>query len=136
MTERQEPLDARTVLRMIEAGTIHPSSAAAMASGAWTTRPGRDGVALRDLAPGAVTDGAFSCHVARMKPGAAVVDHLHDDQWEWNLVLAGSGTLMIGDETVPFRAGDTFVNPPRVLHSVEAGAEEVVLLAVFVPGRA
>ncbi len=118
---------------MIDEGLILPGSGSGPAP-AWNPLPGCDGVLLRDLAASAATGGRFSSLIARIAQGSEVSDHLHEDQWEWNMVLAGHGTLILGDETSTFRPGDTFTTPPQTRHTVIADSEDVFLLAVFVPG--
>ena len=101
---------------------------AVVSNPAWT------GVTLADLASGVDTKEAFSSHLVRVQGGCEVSSHLHENQWEWNVILDGHGRILLDGREVPFKPGDTFTTPPGVRHAVVADKEDVALLAVFVPG--
>ncbi len=56
--------------------------------------------------------------------------HCHTLEEELFVVLTGSGTLTLGEETHPLVAGDVVSRPPstRVPHSIVAGEEELTFL--------
>ncbi|MEN6518025.1 MAG: cupin domain-containing protein [Methanospirillum sp.] len=104
---------------------------------AWYAHPARNGVFLKDLVTGEETGGAFSYHLVRVSRNCEVADHDHDTQWEFNVVLGGTGFFLIEGREVPVvRPGQTFVTPPRTHHTVSAGNDELSLLAPFVPALA
>lgn len=103
----------------------------------WYSHPAWDGVFLKDLVTANETGGAFSYHLVRVEPNGEVADHDHETQWEWNVVLAGSGSFLVDGAAVPVAGpGQTFVTPPRTHHTVSAGDDELSLLALFVPALA
>lgn len=103
----------------------------------WYSHPVWDGVYLKDLVTARETGGAFSYHLVRVSRNCEVADHDHETQWEWNVVLAGTGAFLLDGRTVPIRRpGQTFVTPPRIKHTVSAGDVELSLLALFVPALA
>ena len=69
-----------------------------------------------------------------MDPGAVVVEHSHPNE-QLGVVVAGSVTITVGDETREMRNGDAYVVPPDLVHSGVAGPEGVLLVETFVPIR-
>jgi len=57
--------------------------------------------------------------------------HCHSAEEEIFVVLAGEGTLLLGDERIPVRRGQVVARPPgtRVAHAFEAGNEGLTYLA-------
>ena len=57
--------------------------------------------------------------------------HCHSAEEELFVVLAGAGTLLLGDERIPVRPGHVVARPPgtRVAHAFEAGDEGLTYLA-------
>jgi quercetin dioxygenase-like cupin family protein len=103
----------------------------------WYSPPAWNGVSLKDLVSAKETGGAFSYHLVRVAPDCEVPDHDHEIQWEWNVVLAGTGSFLLDGQEVPVaKPGQTFVTPPRIHHTVSAGSDELTLLALFVPALA
>ena len=61
----------------------------------------------------------------RLAPGAAGAPrHVHSLEEELFYVLEGSGTLLLGEEQCPLRAGDVVARPPgtAVAHAIQASA--------------
>ncbi len=58
-----------------------------------------------------------------------IPEHVHGAQW--GLVLEGTMTMMIGDETTEYRRGDTYYVPPAVRHitRIKAGYRGVDVFA-------
>jgi quercetin dioxygenase-like cupin family protein len=99
----------------------------------WVKHPVFEGVFMKNLITAAETHGAFSCHLARISPGHSVDEHSHSELWEFNEVLEGIGTMTLADKTITCKAGDSFVNPPGVPHSLTASDGELYITAKFVP---
>lgn len=99
----------------------------------WYSHHACKGVFLKDLVTGKETGGKFSYHIVHISKDCEVIDHDHETQWEWNMVISGSGVFVIGDKEVTMAPGQTFVTPPKIHHSVNAGDEDVSLMALFVP---
>jgi quercetin dioxygenase-like cupin family protein len=116
-----------------EAPIFFPDLEVRAADRDWYPVPAWDGVFLKDLVTAKDTGGAFSYHLVRVRPHSEVADHDHETQWEWNVVLGGTGSFLIGGRKVPVEVGQTFVTPPQNHHTVSAGDEELALLAIFVP---
>lgn len=96
-----------------------------------SVRRGRTDTARRRLgaAAGAVRSGLTEISIA---PGAAGhPPHCHSAEEELFVVLEGSGTLLLGDEREPIRAGGVVARPAGtgVAHSFEAGPEGLRFLA-------
>ena len=74
----------------------------------------------------------FDLQVRRIPPGAAVCPfHVHFAQWELFLVLAGTATVRMGDETHVARTGEVFVHPPGEAHQlINRGAVDLEVLIV------
>ena len=67
-------------------------------------------------------------HVVRITKGTS---HLHEGYHEVYYVLAGTGTITLGQETHPLRPGSVAVIPAGVLHSLEASAGEELEFVIF-----
>lgn len=59
--------------------------------------------------------------------------HDHETQWEWNVILKGTGSFVIQEKETQVTTGETYVTPPGISHTVKAGNSELVITAVFVP---
>jgi uncharacterized cupin superfamily protein len=71
-------------------------------------------------------------HRLVVEPGAlSYPPHCHSAEEELFVVLDGSGTLLLGDEEHPVRAGSVVARPPGtgVAHAFRAGGEPLTLLA-------
>jgi uncharacterized cupin superfamily protein len=85
----------------------------------------------RDLGRSAGSERTGLCHVivAAGKQGAP--HHCHSAEEEIFVILEGGGTLRLGEDTAPIRAGHVLGRPPgtRVAHSFRAGDEGMTYLA-------
>jgi len=106
------------------------------ASGDWRPHPKFPGVAMRQLAGGPDTGGAYSLHQVRIDPGCAIETHIHPDNDESHLVLSGHGTCAIAGRETAYDPGVCGVLPKGVEHRVGAGTETLYILATFVPALA
>jgi unsaturated pyranuronate lyase len=89
-----------------------------------------DGVVVR-----AVHGKRLTLGVVELAPSSVVPEHRHDNE-QLGLVLDGSLTFRIGDETRELGPGGTWNIPSDVPHEVTAGPEGAVVLDLFAPGRA
>jgi quercetin dioxygenase-like cupin family protein len=69
-----------------------------------------------------------------MEPGAIVAKHSHQNE-QLGVVVEGSVTLTISDETRATEAGDTYVVPSNAVHRAVAGPNGATLVETFVPVR-
>lgn len=114
--------------------SIHTLDASRDAAGlAWKDHPAFAGVRLRHLVTAADTDGALSCHIVRLDPGASLASHVHDGQWELHEVVSGTGAAGLGDRSLDYVPGVSVVIPRGVAHGVTAGEAGLCLLAKFFP---
>src|SRR5215475_4180519 len=61
----------------------------------------------------------FDLEILRVPPGKAPYPyHSHSAQWEFYLVVAGSGTVRHAEGTDPIEAGDAFVFEPGQPHQL------------------
>jgi len=88
-----------------------------------------DGVAVR-----AVHGERLTLGVVEIEPGVGVPEHRHDHE-QLGIVLAGSVTFRVGDETRLLDAGSTWCIPSNTPHEVTAGPEGAAVLDVFAPPR-
>ncbi len=99
--------------------------------------------ALADLAPLPIWPGILARRVegreitfaiVELDPGASAVRHQHPQE-QLGLVLDGTITFLIGEETRTLRAGDTYEIPSGVVHEATAGPTGAVVIDVFAPIR-
>jgi quercetin dioxygenase-like cupin family protein len=76
-----------------------------------------------------------SLAVVELDPNAIVPEHRHENE-QLGIVLAGSLTFRIADETRELGLGETWTIPSNVPHEVTAGPEGAVVIDVFAPMRA
>jgi uncharacterized cupin superfamily protein len=69
---------------------------------------------------GALTGGApFEVELVRLPSGAANFPfHSHSAEWECYLILAGTGTVRVGDERSTLAPGDCVMCPPGEAHQI------------------
>ena len=98
---------------------------------------------LAALAPLGIWDGVIAravdgerltLAVVELDPGAAVPEHSHDNE-QLGIVLEGSMTLRIGDETRDLGPGDAYRIDSHSPHEARAGSEGAVVIDVFAPSR-
>jgi quercetin dioxygenase-like cupin family protein len=89
-----------------------------------------EGVAVRAVHGERVTLG-----VVELDPGAVVPEHAHDNE-QLGMVVSGSMTFRVADETRELGPGGTWRIPSNVPHEVTAGPEGAVVIDVFAPIRA
>jgi quercetin dioxygenase-like cupin family protein len=63
-----------------------------------------------------------------------VPEHHHVNE-QTGMLIRGSLTFRIGEETAELRPGSTWVIPADVPHSVDAGPEGAFLIELFAPPR-
>jgi quercetin dioxygenase-like cupin family protein len=73
--------------------------------------------------------------VVELSPNAVVPKHQHDNE-QVGMVLEGSVTFRIGEETRKLGPGGTWSIPSDTPHEVTAGPEGAVVLDLFAPTRA
>jgi quercetin dioxygenase-like cupin family protein len=85
---------------------------------------------------GRAVDGKEATLAAiELAPGTVVPEHNHVNE-QTGMLVRGSLTFRIGDETKELRPGSTWVIPADVPHAVEAGPEGAFLIELFAPPRA
>jgi quercetin dioxygenase-like cupin family protein len=89
-----------------------------------------DAVAVR-----AVHGERLTLGVVELDANALVPEHAHENE-QLGMVLQGSVTFRVGDETRELGPGGTWSIPPNVPHEVQVGPEGAVVIDVFAPGRA
>ena len=76
----------------------------------------------------------LSLGIVELDPGAVAREHSHEHE-QLGVVLRGTITFRIGDETRELGPGETWTIPSNVLHEATAGPEGTVVLDVFAPVR-
>jgi mannose-6-phosphate isomerase-like protein (cupin superfamily) len=93
--------------------------------------------AYRDLGLAPATDGMVQAHVIRMIP--PVTDevrkrHIHDVELQLVYVLKGSMTTDFeGQGPVTMRAGSSWIQPPKIKHTVVGYSDDCELLEIVLP---
>lgn len=72
--------------------------------------------------------GVANVHVVKVSKGTS---HVHQGYDEVYYVLSGTGTITLGQETHPLRAGSVAVIPAGVPHSLEAAAGSELEFVIF-----
>jgi len=85
----------------------------------------------RDLGRAAGSERTGLRHIAIAPGRRGYPHHCHSAEEEVFVILEGAGTLRLGDEEIPVRAGHVIARPPGtgVAHSFRAGDEPLVMLA-------
>jgi quercetin dioxygenase-like cupin family protein len=100
--------------------------------------------ALGEIAPRAIWDGVagrvvagerITLAVVELDPNALVPEHHHPHE-QLGIVLEGSVTFRVGDETRQLEPGGTWRIPGDVPHEVRAGERGAIVVDVFTPVRA
>ena len=73
--------------------------------------------------------------VVELAPNSIVPEHRHENE-QLGMVLQGSLTFRVGEETREVGAGGTWNIPSDTPHEVTAGPEGAVVIDLFAPGRA
>jgi quercetin dioxygenase-like cupin family protein len=100
---------------------------------AWAPHPKFKGVALQNILTSAETKGRLSVHLVRVEPGCALAEHQHEEQWELHEVLQGAGECWLEEQLASYMPGTLAVIPLGQKHQVKAGAQGLLIKAVFVP---
>ena len=72
--------------------------------------------------------------VIELDANGMVPEHSHANE-QLGVLISGSLTFRIGDETQELRPGSTWVIPADVPHSVDAGPDGAFLIELFAPPR-
>jgi quercetin dioxygenase-like cupin family protein len=75
-----------------------------------------------------------SLAVVELDPGSVVAEHSHANE-QLGLVIRGSVSFRVGDETRDLGPGDAWTIPPHAPHEVHAGPDGAVVVDVFAPAR-
>jgi quercetin dioxygenase-like cupin family protein len=98
---------------------------------------------LRSIAPLAIWPGVLartvdgrqcSFAVVELEPGSVVAEHSHANE-QLGLVIRGSVSFRVGDETRELGPGSTWSIPADTPHAVHIGPVGAVVLDVFAPAR-
>jgi uncharacterized cupin superfamily protein len=85
----------------------------------------------RDLGRSAGSERTGLCHVEVAADKQGAQHHCHSAEEEIFVILEGSGTVRLGEERAPFRAGHVLGRPPGtgIAHSFRAGDDGFTYLA-------
>jgi quercetin dioxygenase-like cupin family protein len=98
---------------------------------------------LADIAPQELFDGflARAVHgeqltlaVVEIEPDAALPEHDHANE-QFGIMLRGSASFRVGDETKELGPGDIWRIPGGTPHALVAGAEGAEVIDIFSPPR-
>ena len=94
---------------------------------------GASGTSGHPLLKAAEGAGAFDIRIVRVKPGGVSADHAH--AWEQaNYILAGTGTITLGEEVHPVGPDDFVYVPPMLRHVFHnTGSDDLLLLSTLGP---
>lgn len=93
---------------------------------------------LRDLSPGVTLKTMWGKKImmslVELEPNSAVPTHSHPNE-QAGMVLEGEFLFKIGDESKVVKAGEYYIIPGGLDHSVQAGNEPSKALDIFSPPR-
>jgi quercetin dioxygenase-like cupin family protein len=72
--------------------------------------------------------------VVELEPSTVVPEHSHENE-QLGMVLSGSVSFRLGDETRELGPGGTWRIPPNTPHGVRVGPDGAVVVDVFAPVR-
>lgn len=86
---------------------------------------GKFGVSRKDVLGALDVDGQpFEVDLVRLSPGKTNYPcHAHQVQWEFYMVVSGTGVVRRNDHTFEVEAGDAFVQPPGTAHQIRNPSE-------------
>lgn len=116
--------------------TPQPSPESLTSRDAVTPFTTKDGSEIRELMhPNAHAARQQSLAEATVPPGARTILHRHHKTEELYHILAGEGTMRLGNETFRVTRGDTICIPPGTPHGIanDAAAPLVLLCACAPP---
>jgi quercetin dioxygenase-like cupin family protein len=88
-----------------------------------------EGVAARSI------DGArLTLAVVELDPASVVAEHSHENE-QLGIVISGSVSFRVGDETRELGPGGAWRIPPNTPHEVHTGPDGAVVIDVFAPTR-
>lgn len=73
------------------------------------------------------TDKACKVQFIRIPPNTVIKPHFHKGQTESEYVLAGSGSVKSGKQTIRLRPGTLFIVEPNEFHEVKSGSKGLLL---------
>lgn len=76
----------------------------------------------------------LSLAIVELDPESVVREHRHENE-QLGVVVSGSVTFRIEDETRELGPGETWMIPPNAPHEVIAGPEGAVVIDAFAPAR-
>lgn len=82
----------------------------------------------------ALTGAEATLAQIEIDPDVDVPEHSHVNE-QIGILLGGTMTFRIGDESRELKPGGTWIIPAHVPHSVTAGSGGATLVEVFVPAR-
>ena len=106
--------------------------------------PGLRGALLyADLGVAEGTGGNFHAHIIKINPEKKTAQHTtgmhrHAYDFQFNYVISGEVDFVIEgfDETMTFRAGDTYFLPSKILHNETRMTEDFQVLELYGPAKA
>lgn len=99
----------------------------------WNRHSQFDGVFLKHLIKGDITNGNISCHLVKVDPGCSIGEHLHDGKIEIHEVIEGNGICYMNNREIYYSPGCIALIPANFIHKVVAGNDGLFLLAKFSP---
>ena len=83
----------------------------------------------------AVEGERLTMALVELEPNAVVPEHRHENE-QVGIMLQGSGTFRVGDETMEIRPGSTWRILSNVPHQLDVGPDGAVVIDIFAPVRA
>lgn len=99
----------------------------------WNAHPKYKGVFLKHLILGNITNNEFSCHIVLIEPNCEIELHNHAGKTEVHEVIQGSGKCQLEENELDYKQGNIGFLPADKNHSVKAGGEGLLLIAIFFP---
>lgn len=98
----------------------------------------RDKTVLRDtyylIDPAECASQRLTMGLTTIYPTGSTTGHSHDDREEVYFVVSGEGTMVVGEDEYPIKAGDALYVPPCEYHTTFQSGN-MPLTVVWVTGR-
>lgn len=87
---------------------------------------------LKKTGPSLPGKAPFEVAMVRLPPGAKNYPfHSHAAEWEFYLIVSGTGVMRAGDKRVKIKTGDCLLNPPGEPHQIiNSGKEDLVYYVI------
>lgn len=99
----------------------------------WNEHKDFEGVELKHIITGDITNQQFSYHLVKIEPNKEIGFHIHENQLETHEVISGTGEAINHGEKVKYSPGVVAIFEKGISHKVVAGENGLYIFAKFMP---